>query len=693
MFRWTPYTFVRTAIVFTGGIILGVYQPGIISLPATVWLLLILAAVFLISVFTPVKFDKGVLALTAIFLAGYLHLQMQTQSGDTDHILALGKSIEYYQATLTRYSEEKQKSWKAEAQVENVLVDGEWQKRKGKLVLYFSKEGFTKPFKYGDQLLIKGSPQKVSPPANPGEFDYRKYLSYRNIFHQHFLRNGDVIFLRNDPPWTILEFAFDARKWSEETLSKFVEGEREQAVASALVLGVTDNLDNELLNAYAATGAMHVLAVSGLHISIIYMILLWLMKPVLKLKSGEWILAITSLVLLWIYAFITGLSPSVLRAVTMFTFIALARPTQQSTNIFNTLGASVFCLLLFDPYLIMSVGFQLSYLAVIGIVYLQSAFYNLWEPKSYLADETWKISCVSVVAQIATFPLGLLYFHQFPNYFLISNLLVIPASFVVLIAGIVLLAVSFINVLGSIVGFVLTWSIKILNGIVFVVEQFPFSLLEDIDITTFQCWMLMMAIIMIILMFQFRKFMYAPVAAIFLLMFTIGQWDHHLSTFQNKKLTVYNVQGHTAIDIFDHGQSLFFTDTTLLHQSDRIRFHIHQNRLTAGIGRIVEGHQTQSIRKVRGGEIISSLGKTIFLLNEKDYILPEGAKLDFIIIGNEALSRKDIKMLKTSATIILDSSNSYFYSSGIVSNAKEQGIEIYSVKHHGAFEQNFTGNI
>src|SRR6185369_7936506 len=124
--------------------------------------------------------------------------------------------------------------------------------------------------------------------------------------------------------------------------------------------------------------------------------------------------------LLWGYAFLTGLSPSVLRAVTMFSFVAIAKPVGRRTNFYNTLAASAFCLLLYDPYLIMSVGFQLSYLAVLGIVYLQRPIYNLWEAKSWFADWAWQLSCVSIAAQIATFALGFLYFHQFPVYFLVA---------------------------------------------------------------------------------------------------------------------------------------------------------------------------------------------------------------------------------------------------------------------------------
>jgi competence protein ComEC len=543
------------------------------------------------------------------------------------------------------------------------------------------------PFRYGDVLLIRGSPQIVQSPSNPGEFDYKRFLTFRNIYHQHFLKRGDVQLMKNDPPFIIMKYALEARQWADATLRKFVRGEREQAIASALVLGVTDGLDNELLNAYAATGAMHVLAVSGLHITIVYMILAWLLKPLLRLRSGPWILAAISLVVLWGYAFITGLSPSVLRAVTMFSFIALARPTGQSTNIYNTLAASAFCLLLFDPYLIMSVGFQLSYLAVLGIVYLQPPIYQMWEPRSYLLDEIWKITCVSIAAQISTFALGLLYFHQFPNYFLLSNLLVIPGSFLVLILGIVILVVAFVEIIAGLLGLLLTWLIKLLNIIVFTVEAFPFSLIENIHITTIGCWLLMSIMVSFILLLEFRRFQFQVAAFVFTLLFVSVQWQHFRERVNVQKITVYNVQGHSAIDFMDRGQVYFLTDSVLLNNADKLRFHIQPNRLASGIGKIFHEDQHPFIQSFDGGRVIRWKDQVLLQIVSKNFVLPQQIDPQLIVIGNNAVADLEpFTQLRHPVKIILDSSNSYFYCSRLMEQAKLKNLELHSVKHGGAYE-------
>lgn len=691
MFRWTPYTFVRISAFFIGGILLGVYNPGSIPLFSCAILLLLLGAMYIVVFVIKPDFPKayfGTIALPAVFLAGYVHVFFQAHPNQQNHLTYHHDSIEFYRAVITRYSDEKIKTWKTEALLTEVYSGGQWSRVKAKVLFYFSREDFGEPYQYGDILLIKGAPSVVPKPSNPGEFDYKRYLSFRNIFHQHFLRKKDIQLIGHKPLSKFIEYAYRCRQWCDKTLEKFVTGQREQAVASALVLGVTDGLDNELLNAYSATGAMHVLAVSGLHISIIYMIIMWVLKPLLKLRAGPWLLAIISLVLLWLYAFVTGLSPSVLRAVTMFSFMALARPTGQTTNIYNTLGASVFCLLLFDPFLIMSVGFQLSYLAVLGIVYLQPALYNLWNPTTYLLDEIWKITCVSIAAQVATFSLGLLYFHQFPNYFLLSNLLVIPGSFVVLILGILVLALGVINVLGVALGFLLTWSIKFINYVVFVVEGFPFSLIENIYISTFQSWIIMLAITMIVFMFQFKSLRFLYFAFAFVFALTMLQWQHHHDAFMKRKLTVYNVQGHTAFDFMENGHALFFTDSVLFADRDRTRFHIHPNRLFAGIQDVqFAGSGLQSFRNVQGGRIICWNNLVVMNWQQPQIQIPPNLVCTLWIVSNNSLRVSDLLKQKSSPPlIILDSSNSYFYSSRFSKEARRAGFQVYSVRDNGAFE-------
>ena len=690
MFSWTPYPFVRIVLFFSTGILWGIYLPDSVPINLAIFFIGLLTFLFLTILYLRTtgkvkNVNPGSVGLLLILFTGYIQVYYATDSRDKSHFIHDNDTIQYYKVVVVKQAQEKKNSWKIEAEVKAVQHGDYWKARSGKVLLYLSKKSATSAYTYGDVLLVKGSPKLLTEPANPGEFDYKKFLTFRKIYHQHFLRDGDALKIERQPPSGLIDYSIRARVWADEALKRNIPGEREQATASALVLGVTDGLDNELIGAYAATGSLHVLSVSGLHVGIIYWLILLGLKPLNKTTGGKWTLAIFSIAVLWGYAFVTGLSPSVLRAVAMFSFVALAKPWSQRTNIYNTLAASAFCLLLYEPYLIMSVGFQLSYLAVLGIVYLQPIFSRWWEPRQWLWDNIWQITCVSIAAQIATFALGLLYFHQFPVYFLFSNLFVIPASFVVLVLGIVLIAISAIALLAGWVGFLLEWIIKILNYGVLEMETFPYSLIDNVYITTPQCWLLIAAIVLSISLLEFRKFSIAAIISLIILAFSWIQWSHFYTKVDTQKLTIYKVAGHSAFDIVDRGQAYFFTDSTLTNDWESVRFHIRPNRLRSGVSSICAGNQLEFVRDFQGCRFIIYKGVNILQIYEKDFLFPESARFDYLIIGNNALKNlEDISAVKF-RQLILDSSNSHYFANRILKEAQKRSLNVYSVLHQGAF--------
>ncbi len=683
--KWLPYPMVRIAGFFTGGALLGIYFPAIITQKFAVGL-----TVFLMVAFFVVKLSSeenkfpllsGLLGLSAIFLLGYVRLMLFTDSNRDNHLSKINEQIEAYEAIVRSVPEEKAKSWKIEIELTCVKTVN-WQPARGNLLLYVSKKNFSVAhWQYGDHILVRGSPQEIRPPANPGEFDFKRFLSFKNISHQQFVQPEAVKFIKPTSRKGFIFYSHQARAWSMQKLNEQVHGDDEKAIAIALVLGVTDGIDNDLQNAYAASGAMHVLAVSGMHVGIIYAIILFLFKPLNKYPWSKWVVAILSLNLLWAFAFITGLSPSVLRAVTMFSFIALARPYGMRTNIYNTLAASAFVLLIYNPYLIMSVGFQLSYLAVIGIVYLQRPLYNLWEIENRLGDWTWQITCVSIAAQAATFALGLLYFHQFPTYFLISNLFVIPLSTLVLVVGIFLLAVNFISPVASFMATILEWLIKALNWIVFKTEALPMSLVNNIHITILQCWLLMGILVAMILLFEFKSVKWLYFSFFLVVAFTTTQWKHFFTSVDQHQLIAYSVNGHSAFEYIDRGQSYFLADSALAGDGERIRFHIQPNRLQHGVSRtssIPFLHETKGVNYFRVNNKIfawTSDGKAKFPLDHS---------IDYLMVSRNALNKKKLTKLKWSH-IILDGTNSRSALNSLRKENTNGQVELYSVLNQGAF--------
>jgi competence protein ComEC len=690
MLYWIPFAFLRIVVFFIAGILLRTYAPGFLSFQlASVAFLSAIVVYFLLWYVNSLKrkavVNTGFTGLLAIFLAGYLNAFLHDDKRSSDH-LSHSVSVDFFRGKVVSALQEKENFWKQIIEVSAIRQHGKWNTASGKVLMYFPKTTFAVPFDYGDNLLIKGSPAEISAPKNPGEFDYQKYLSYKNIYHQHFLREKDAILISSSTPNPLLAFSFKVRQWSENKLNSVITGKQEQAIASALVLGIVDGLDNEILSAYAATGAMHMLSVSGLHVAIIYLILGFLIKPLHSVKHGKWFVALISILILWSYAMVTGLSPSVLRAVTMFSFFALAKPLNHRTNIYNTLGASAFCLLVYDPFLLMSVGFQLSYLAVIGIVYLQPLLYRLYEPDNRLLDEVWKISSVSIAAQLATFAIGLLYFHQFPNYFLLSNLFVIPLSFVILVGGLAVLVFSFVDVVGSALGFILEIVIKLLNYLIFFTEKLPFALIENIQINAWQCSLLMLIVVCVILLLQFRKIKFFYVLCALLATYCLIEWNIHYQNFNQSRLTVYTIKGHAAYDLIDRGTAYFFSDSLLYNDSQKIRFHVTPNRLISKVNKSVYGYHLPFSRRINGGNLICWKGNTILHLDSFPKLLPENLQIDYLILSGDAVRHAEKLLLKIKAKeIILDSSNSYFVADKVL-NSLTQKYHMHSVWHHGAFD-------
>lgn len=418
------------------------------------------------------------------FSLGFLHAGINDASKDHLQIHYQQGLIKGFKGSLAGYFQKKTGRSKAEIEVQQIWMDSCWQPAKGRVfVSVLTDSLISSQYLPGDVLLVGANPVPI--PANlfPGGFDYAKYSSYKQIYRQCFVKPAGIKVIGFDGSYTLHRVAAQLRNYGEKVLMTHMQINQSKAVLSALVLGVKDHLDDELLYSFSATGAMHVLAVSGLHVGILYVIISMLLKPVEKFRNGPWISAAISLVVLWLYAFVTGLSPSVLRSAVMFSVVVLAKVSGRRSNIYNTLSFSALFLLLFDPFMIMSVGFQLSYLAVLGIVFFQPLINNWFEPQNDVIRYVWDLACVAIAAQLGTFILGLLYFNQFPVYFLLSNLIVIPVSGFLLGGGLLLICLSSVGFLAKWLGFLLDYTIWAMNSLLNLVAHLPFATIYQIQIS------------------------------------------------------------------------------------------------------------------------------------------------------------------------------------------------------------------
>ena len=359
----------------------------------------------------------------------------------------------------------------------------------GTVLLNIKKDSFSSPLKVDSQVLLKPILKELIPPLNPHQFNYKSYLAKQGIYHQLFTEKHRFLRL-NSTTTTLFGLSEKFRNRIQKSLEKYNFQDNELAVINALLLGQRQDISKELIKDYQRAGAVHILAVSGLHVGVILLILSFLFKPVEKLKYGKFIKMLIIVFLLWMFAFIAGLSASVVRAVTMFTFLAIGMSFRRKNVVEFSFISSMFFLLLIKPMFLFDVGFQLSYLAVFGILWTQPKIYAIWKPRFKIVDFFWQLFTVSIAAQIGILPLSIYYFQQFPGLFLASNLVIIPFLGAILIGGILVMITSLLNILPQFLadfyGMIISW----MNAFVSWVSHQEEFLFKEISISfnVMLCW-------------------------------------------------------------------------------------------------------------------------------------------------------------------------------------------------------------
>lgn len=326
----------------------------------------------------------------------------------------------------------------------NVLVDaiqqkGQWHYAKGTILVYV-KQPVLKPLNTGDALLLKSKLSAVAAPQNPGEFDYKEFLERRNLFHTAYVTpEGLWAVGRPVTTWSLNRSGIAIREYVVKSLREAGLSQEAFSICTALLVGYDDEISGDVMQSFSHSGTLHILSVSGMHTGILYMVLMLFCKLIDPHNRYPKLRCAGVIAVMLLFAAITGFSPSVLRAALMLVLVLLGKTFRRNGNPYNTLLFSAFLLLLYDPFLLADVGFLLSYLAVGGIMYLYPLINDRWSPRNRILKFAWDISLMSVAATLFTLPVTLYYFHQFPLWFLLSNLVIIPLSTALMGAAFLLL--------------------------------------------------------------------------------------------------------------------------------------------------------------------------------------------------------------------------------------------------------------
>ena len=696
IFSWDKFTFFRVVFPFIFGILVVNFCQSIIAF----WVLLLSALFFLsFDLFLGHRMVKlnqraysGVLIVLSFFCLGAIYGDSTNEFLNVNHFGNYKVEDAKYLVRLKEPLISKKKSCKAEVKVLEVYSDEMVKELEGNAIIYFSIEEGLPNLEYGDVILVEASFKEIDPPKNPNQFDYKTFLSNQRIYHQAYLKPNQWQKYGVNEVNIFYDWIYQTRDYFLAVIQKQVGSEKEVAVACALLLGYKHYIDSDLRDIYANTGAMHVLAVSGLHVGIIWMLLNLVLKVFDRFRFLKFPKLILIIFGVWLFAFLTGLSPSVWRASLMFTLIQIGAFKLKSINSFNIIFASAFILLCYDPLLIYQVGFQLSYLAVAGIIFIQPKLDKLLVFDFYLTNKVWQLTTVSIAAQIATFPLSLYYFNQFPIYFFASNLIVIPAASVVLSMGMLLFAVSFSTFWANCVGYILQKLIAILNFLLERLESLPISTIEGIYLEGMGVFVLYGAILLFIHKIfkqEYSKFRAVQSLLTILLMYFIFVG---FTQRTNQKMIVYHLKNETVIDFFQ-GRTV----TSLLSNTEAagFEFNVLPNRVHSYINDCVN-LKIDSLSKSFQSENLFINFPFVQFGNKKTLIVDEFVELenlpklevDVVVLRNNFEKSESVKLLKERfdpKKIVLDNTIHYRTRKDLLKSINELGIDCHDVRQDGAF--------
>ena len=482
------FTIIRLTICLILGIIIGHFFdiPLMSSLYTSAFFLGILLALFFIArkqFIQTIWF--GLLVFLTLISVGILTVNLHNQKNFSNHysnyISVKTDSIN----TITFRIREVLKSGNYSDKYMIDILKIEDHLVLGKSLLNIEKDSTHRSLKVDDIFVSKTVFKDLIHPLNPNQFDYKKYLEKKYVYHQIFTKNN-LLYKAHKTKSTLFGMTSNIRAFINNKLKLYQFNPDELAIINALLLGQRQDISEDVYTSYANAGAIHILAISGLHVGIILLILSFVFKPIERFKYGNLLKAILLVTILWSFALIAGLSASVTRAVTMFSIVAIAMNLKRPTNVYNTLAISMFIILLFKPMFLFDVGFQLSYLAVFAIVIIDPLLFKLWKPKNKILKFYWHTLTVTVSAQFGIIPASLFYFHQFPSLFFISNLVIIPFLGVVLGFGLLILLLASINLLPLFLAQIYGYIIGLMNSFVawiskqedFLFKDIPFNILN-----------------------------------------------------------------------------------------------------------------------------------------------------------------------------------------------------------------------
>ena len=642
----------------------------IFSLVVTVGLTLLLVIVWL---FTRKQLYQnaffGIITYLCFFALGYFNYQIRVPSFQPKHYSHKKSEANASLLQLKITEVLKSSSYNHKYISEVNTLDG--TSTSGKILLNIQKDSHLEAITIDDILVITSQLKIIPKPLNPYQFDYSKYMKTLGVYDQTSITQANIYSITRGSP-TLHGRAEKFRSFLLIKLQKTSLGKDERSILQALVLGQKKEVSKELYIDYAAAGAVHILAVSGLHVGILFFIFSFLLKPIKRLPLGNLIESLALVFCLWIFAFITGLSPSVTRAVTMFSFFAFAKLIHRDTNSINTLFLSFFVLVLINPLWLFHVGFQLSYLAVLSILLIQPKLRTFYRPRFFIDRLFFDIFTVSIAAQLGILPLSIYYFHQFPGLFFITNLVVLPVLGILLGSGVLVVFLASLELLPEWLAVTYNILISKLNQFISWVANQEQFLFEDIHFSEGKLvgtYLFLIALVILWRSFSFRKLVLG--FASLSLLIGIFIWDKRNAS--GTEFVIFHKSRTSLLGYKEATQFLLFRSDSEVYKK---AFPIKGYR----IARQIDNYSEENIPKVFKYKqltilVLDSLGIYPKLSEKAIVLLTQSSKINLERLI-DSLNPKQI---------VVDGSNYNSYTARWQKTCKQKKLPFHHTGKNGAF--------
>lgn len=575
---------------------------------------------------------------------------------------------------------QKGKYWQAVGAVQALFHQQKWTQTVGNIHLLVSIDSQQRALQYGDVLFVRSKLQLISQATNPGGFNYRVYMARQQIYHNIRVSPTQCRRIAEQQGSWISAFVLQAREMVLDQLDRYVHsGSSIKGIAEALLIGYKENLDGKLMQSYSNTGLVHIIAISGLHLGVIYIILLFVLEKIPFIKRLPFVKWPMVLLLLWLFALMTGGSASVLRSAVMFSCIIIGKLLGKNASVEQSLAVSAGLLLAYNPCLLWDVGFQLSYLAIMGIVSTQLFFQGWWSPRSKVFQKIWTLTSVTLAAQVFTFPICIYYFHQFPNLFFLSNLIIVPLSTLVLFGLLLLIVLSPFEPVAVWLGKSCSVLIEVMNGVVQAIDSVPGSVLQPIYANVYTT-LALYGFVISLCYWWLHSYNRAALYALGSFFIFLGAHAIVRGTADRQlKIIVYHIPKKSGVDVLYHQQckSIGRSDVSDVQavKTARIFFHAWQ------VCSILPSFSQKN-------SVFSFVNAHWMVLDRNVQLpsLPPSTCLDFVVLSNNApVSIQSIHNAIHPSIIVFDASNSLWKIVKWKKECEALLLPCYSIPERGAF--------